>query len=190
MNNPTTTSPPDPTSSSRTVHLARRRVWLPLLAVVLVAAGAATYALTSSSTGGPTGDSPGMEVRAAAVMPFDVAATTHAFTETPDGGIEQITANNSNDTANTTAIREHLAKEAAAFAGGDYSDPAEIHGADMPGLTELEAGAYRIQVTYTEVPAGAQITLHSTDPAMVNAIHAWFMAQNSDHSMPGMGMGN
>lgn len=58
---------------------------------------------------------------------------------------------------------------------------------DMPGIKELEAGAARAQVTYTDLPDGAQITYSSTEPELVFAIHSWFDRQVTDHDMPGMG---
>jgi len=45
--------------------------------------------------------------------------------------------------------------EARKFQRGDYSDPAKLHGSDMPGLKELEEGASEIKVSYSEVPEGA-----------------------------------
>ena len=73
------------------------------------------------------------------------------------------------------------------FRTGNYSDPAKIHGMDMPGLAELEAGAARVDVAYTDVANGAQITYSSTEPGLVAALHSWFDRQTSDHGMPGMG---
>jgi hypothetical protein len=60
----------------------------------------------------------------------------------------------------------------------------------MPGLQELQAGAGRVQVRYEQVPTGARIIFSSTDAVLVAAVHTWFDAQNSDHHMPRMGMGN
>ena len=70
---------------------------------------------------------------------------------------------------------------------GTDTDPAKIHGMDMPGLKELQAGAARVDVTYANVPGGAQITYLSTEPALVSAVHSWFDRQVADHKMPGMG---
>ncbi len=191
MSSPTI-SPPEPVMTGRRRFRPR---WIVLTAVlVLLLAGTATLLALPLGQDAPSHDHPPshddpteMADRAARVMPFDLAMTTHAFTTTPDGGIQQVTADNPDDIANVTAIRDHLAREAAAFAAGNYRDPATIHGADMPGLDELEAGAPRVQVTYTDVPAGARITFRSTDPALVAAVHAWFARQNSDHGMPGTG---
>ena len=190
MSSPTI-GPPEPTTASHRRSRPRRIVLTAVL--VLLLAGTATLLALPLGQDPPPHDHPPshgsaeMADRATRVMPFDLATTTHAFTTTPDGGIQQVTADDPDDTANITAIRDHLAREAAAFAAGNYRDPATIHGADMPGLDELETGAPQVQVTYTEVPAGARITFRSTDPSLVAAVHAWFARQNSDHAMPGMG---
>jgi hypothetical protein len=128
-----------------------------------------------------------MNDRAAQVMPFDLARTTHTFTDTETGGVETVVANDAADNRNIELIRTHLNYEAAQFRTGNYSDPAKIHGMDMPGLKELEAGASRVNVRYRDAPAGAEVTYSSDEPALVDAIHAWFDRQRSDHSMPGMG---
>ncbi len=83
--------------------------------------------------------------------------------------------------------RAHLQTEAENFRRGEYSDPAKIHGMDMPGVNELEQGAARVTVVYARTPGGAQISYTSTEPTLISALHAWFGRQASDHSMPGMG---
>ncbi|AGU49104.1 hypothetical protein VAPA_1c20000 [Variovorax paradoxus B4] len=119
--------------------------------------------------------------KGASVMPFDLARTTHFFDDTPDGGVETITANDPKDVRQTALIRSHLAIEARRFARGDFSDPARIHGQDMAGLTDLAHAGDRLRVSYANVPAGARLTFASDDPAVVTAIHTWFAAQRSDH---------
>ena len=128
-----------------------------------------------------------MQERAAQVMPFDLNATTHTFTKTSQGGIQQIVANSACDQADIDLIRGHLRQEATRFANGEFTDPATIHGADMPGLKTLQAAGGRLTVTYAQVPAGAAITYTATEPDLINAIHTWFDAQTHEHSMPGMG---
>lgn len=133
------------------------------------------------------GDQAAMATRAAQVMPFDLSATTHTFTKTDVGGIELVLANDPSDSRNVELIRSHLQDEAAAFRRGNYSDPARIHGMDMPGLDELEAGASRVDVRYDPVIGGARITYSSSDAVLVAALHAWFDRQDVDHAMPDMG---
>jgi hypothetical protein len=118
----------------------------------------------------------------AEVMPFDLARSTHFFDDTRSGGIETITANNKHDTRQTALIRSHLATESKRFSHGDFSDPAKIHGKDMPGLAELANAGDKLHVQYRSLPAGASLTYASTDPDVIAAIHAWFAAQRSDHA--------
>lgn len=116
----------------------------------------------------------------ASVMPFDIGRTVHVFTPDPGGGVQSVLSRDG-DPAQVALIRSHLRKEAVAFARGDYADPAAIHGADMPGLKELQAGATRVRVAYEPVPGGARLRFSSRDPALVAALHRWFAAQLSDH---------
>ena len=69
----------------------------------------------------------------AQVMPFDLDATTHIFTDTDTGGIQDVVADDPTDVANIEMIEQHLAEEAAKFRTGDFSDPESIHGSTMPG---------------------------------------------------------
>ncbi|WP_280218504.1 hypothetical protein [Nocardia neocaledoniensis] len=119
--------------------------------------------------------------RGAAVMPFDLTATDHSFVPTPDGGRQAVTANDPADTTQTRLIRDHLTAEATKFSAGDFTDPAAIHGDQMPGLAELRDGASRVAVRYEELPHGAVLHYSSADPALVAALHRWFEAQSSDH---------
>ncbi len=119
--------------------------------------------------------------RGAQVMPFDLDKTTHVFREGSDGGRQTVRADDASDVNQVTLIRQHLREEQAAFARGDFSDPAKIHGEDMPGLAALRSGASRIKVAYSDLPDGAVLTYTTTDPALVEALHAWFRAQVSDH---------
>ena len=114
------------------------------------------------------------------VMPFDLERTTHTFTDLPDGGREVVISDDG-DPEQIALIRSHLEKEARKFASGDFSDPARIHGEEMPGLAELEAGAGRIEFRYEELPNGAAINYRTRDPALVAALHEWFAAQRGDH---------
>ena len=119
--------------------------------------------------------------RGAEVMPFDLDATTHVFTNTDDGGIQVVTADDPADQRQIDLIREHLTEERDNFARGDFDDPAQIHGHDMPGVAELAAGYADIAVTYAETPDGARLTYTTDDSQLVDAIHAWFDRQLADH---------
>jgi len=121
-------------------------------------------------------------LKGATVMPFDLVRTTHFFDDTPGGGIETITANDKKDARQIALIRSHLAQEARRFARGDFSDPAKIHGQDMPGLDALARAGDKLQVKYRNLPAGASLSYASADAAVIAAVHAWFAAQRSDHA--------
>lgn len=115
------------------------------------------------------------------VMPFDLDTTTHRFIPTDDGLLEEVVADDPGDASQISLIRQHLAAEAERFQAGDFSDPARIHGQDMPGLAELSAGAAKITISYVDLPAGASLTFRTTEPALVQALHDWGQAQVSDH---------
>jgi hypothetical protein len=166
-------------------HVQTRRWWIVGLAVLMTAAaGGAWYGLASNHH--ETSDAT-MAARAQQVMPFDLSRTTHTFTQTPQGGVEKVVANEPSDTRDRDLIRSHLQTEAENFRQGDYSDPAKIHGMGMPGVNELEQGAARVKVVYAQTPGGAQVTYTSTEPTLIAALHAWFDRQANDHSTPGMG---
>lgn len=115
------------------------------------------------------------------VMPFDLAKTTHIFQMTESGGVEKVVANDPMEKDQIMMIQQHLQHEAGAFQQGNYQDPASLHGADMPGLADLQSGAAHIKVSYSPLPAGAAITFETTDLHTLTAIHRWFGAQLSEH---------
>lgn len=115
------------------------------------------------------------------VMPFDLEATTHEFAPLPNGGLQTVTADNPADRQQIELIQSHLQEESIKFQRGDFSDPAKIHGEDMPGLDRLQAGASDIDVQYTPLANGGQIRYVTEKADLVSAIHDWFSAQRSDH---------
>lgn len=115
------------------------------------------------------------------VMPFDMSKTIHIFKMTESGGIERIVVRDTRFADQIPLIRRHLEHEARKFQRGDYSDPAKLHGSDMPGLKELEANASQISISYSELPKGAQITFKTKSLRLLTAIHRWFGAQLSEH---------
>ena len=55
-----------------------------------------------------------------------------------------------------------------------------LHGANMPGLKELQFGARRVKVSYSELADGAEIAFTTADPHLLTSIHRWFGAQLSE----------
>jgi hypothetical protein len=116
------------------------------------------------------------------VMPFSLPATTHVFTKTAQGGVQQVLAKDAADAVQVDLVRRHLQEIRAQFLRGDFSGPAHIHGATMPGLAQLQAaGPGRVAIAYRELPDGAELTYTTADAALVRALHQWFDAQLSDH---------
>ena len=121
--------------------------------------------------------------RGAHVMPFSLEQTTHIFSKTKKGGLQQVIAKDSSNIEQIKLIREHLSKISQEFIQGDFSDPAKIHGEGMPGLAELRtAQPGQIKIVYKELPNGAEIDYSTNDTKLVEAIHKWFDAQLSDHA--------
>lgn len=118
----------------------------------------------------------------AQVMPFKLSATTHIFSKTADGALQQVIARDTAGEAQIALIREHLREVAAAFSRGDFSAQTHVHGAQMPGLAKLKtAKPGDVKVAYEEIPHGAQITYSSSAASFVNALHEWVDAQLADH---------
>lgn len=151
----------------------RHRNWIRAVALLVLSLNSATVvAQTTQERVHEMSDS---------VMPFDVSETVHVFEMTESGGVQRVIARDPGDSEQVMLIREHLEHEAGRFADGDYSDPGTLHGEDMPGLEELQAGAARIEVSYAEIDAGAEIAFRTSDLQLVTAVHRWFGAQLSEH---------
>jgi hypothetical protein len=170
---------------SRPQHAQQRhtRVARRVVLVALVLSGL----LASTGVGGAPTRQEEVATRGAQVMPFDLAQTMHVFQPLEDGGRQTVTAKDPANSQQIALIQTHLQEEAAKFRQGDFSDPATIHGEDMPGLAALQAGARQIEIQYTPLPNGAQIQYTTQDPGLIMALHQWFAAQLSDHGHHAVG---
>jgi hypothetical protein len=155
-----------------TPHSRHGRPTAELIAAVMLLSGAALSAETPQAH---------VHDMAHSVMPFDMSRTIHVFRMTESGGVQSVTTKDPTDSDQIALIRQHLKHEADRFQHGDYANPATLHGADMPGLREVQAGAARIRVSYAVLPSGAQLTFETTDLHLLTAIHRWFGAQLSEH---------
>ena len=121
--------------------------------------------------------------RGSHVMPFDLEKTTHIFSKTDTGGIQQVVAQDKSDAEQIYLIRSHLSAITKEFKQGNFSNPEKIHGTTMPGLAELKAAkSGQINIVYKELPDGAEITYSTHIEKLKLAIHRWFDAQLSDHA--------
>jgi hypothetical protein len=143
--------------------------------------------LASTGVGAPPTRQEEVATRGAQVMPFDLEQTMHVFQPLADGGLQTVTAKDPSNSAQIALIQAHLKEEAEKFRQGDFSDPARIHGEDMPGLAALQAGARQIEIQYTPLPNGAQIRYATQEPALILALHQWFAAQLADHGHHAVG---
>jgi hypothetical protein len=126
-------------------------------------------------------------VRGAQVMPFDLERTIHVFQRLDDGGRQTVTVKDPANAQQIALIQSHLQHEANQFRRGDFSDPATIHGDDMPGLAELKIGFGQIDIRYTPLANGGEIRYATANPSLVAALHQWFGAQVSDHGRHAIG---
>ncbi|ASV97048.1 aspartate carbamoyltransferase [Paraburkholderia aromaticivorans] len=125
--------------------------------------------------------------RGAEVMPFSLQSTTHLFTKSANGGSQRVIAKNLSDEVQIRLIRTHLREIQAEFQHGDFSAPDRIHGADMPGLSQLRAAKPgQISIAYRDVDGGGELVFRSASGKLVSALHAWFDAQISDHGADAM----
>jgi hypothetical protein len=121
--------------------------------------------------------------RGSHVMPFDLEQTTHVFSKTEKGGLQQVIVKDPKNSEQIKLIRQHLSKISSEFKKGDFSNPAKIHGKEMPGLDVLRnTKPEQFKVDYKELPNGAEINYASDDKKVINAIHQFFDAQLSDHA--------
>lgn len=162
---------------------ARRALLLVAAAATVLSSGCADGAPPSTPTPTTVSSSRQAEIaqKGASVMPFDLERTTHRFTKTDTGGVQTVVADDPQDAAQITLIRQHLTEEAERFRRGDFTDPGRIHGNEMPGLDALRAHGGRITIDYTTTPDGARVTYTTGDTELRGALHHWFDAQVSDH---------
>ena len=128
-----------------------------------------------------------VEKQSERVMPFTMDESMHVFSPSVSGGTQTVLVHGG-DARQVALVRAHLRKEAAAFARGDFADPASIHGGRMPGLRVMHERASEIRVRYSDVPSGSRIAYAARAPAVIAAIHAWFEAQVHDHGSHAMSM--
>jgi len=145
---------------------------MPLVTVLVLLANANAFSETRQQL---------VHQRSPMVMPFAMSKTLHIFKMTESGGVLKVVARKPDEKEQIALIQQHLNHEAELFRKGDYSDPMKLHGKDMPGLKELQAGASRIKVTYSILPDGAKITFKTDDLHLLTALHRWFGAQLSEH---------
>jgi hypothetical protein len=157
------------------------------LVVILMTAGVAfpaaigTHRLPAWLQAGATASHDNLNHRGDTGMGFSQTATTHHFFLTSDGGIIQVTANDSKDNASIQSIRTHLGHIAKAFASGDFDIPMFVHDQVPPGVPEMKQWKSKIRYRFESVDAGGRVRIRTREPKAVEALHAFLRFQIVEH---------
>ena len=114
-------------------------------------------------------------------MGFSQTTTTHHFLLTADGGVIQVEANDSTDTATRDMIRMHLTHIAKAFAGGDFAIPMFVHDTTPPGVPVMKELKDKIRYKFEETPGGARVVIATADPDALAAVLQFLKFQIAEH---------
>ena len=79
-----------------------------------------------------------VQQRTQQVVPYALDQTKMTFTKTVHGGVQHVVVKSPDNTQQIKLIQENLLKMANDFRKGDFSVTEHIHGAIMPGLTQLK----------------------------------------------------
>jgi hypothetical protein len=123
----------------------------------------------------------GVEEHGDQAMGFPHDKTTHHFRLYPDGGAIEVTANDSEDSANTSAIRSHLAHIVTMFSNGNFSIPMFVHDQVPPGVLVMKEKRAGISYSFEELPRGGKVRIKTMDPDALKAVHDFLRFQIEDH---------
>ena len=112
------------------------------------------------------------------VEAFDPGAVNQAVTQTANGGIRRVVANESSDAKQIGLIRANLKALADRFGPGAFAGPAAQAGPAARSAAVLQfAAPEQLRAQYLEIRAGAEIRYSSDDPAIAAALRDWLAAQ-------------
>ena len=115
-------------------------------------------------------------------MGFSQTTTTHHFLLKPDGGIIAVSAKDKKDIPTRDQIRMHLAHIAKAFAEGDFDIPMFVHDQTPPGVPVMKRLAKEIHYKSHDTERGNEVTITSTSPEAIRAIHDFLVFQIRAHN--------
>jgi hypothetical protein len=110
-------------------------------------------------------------------MGFSQSATAHHFFLKVDGGVIQVQANDSADTARRDEIRMHLGHIARAFQNGDFEIPMFVHDTTPPGIPEMKRLQKDVRYTFEESASGGRVIVSSANRDAVAATHQFLRFQ-------------
>jgi hypothetical protein len=120
-----------------------------------------------------------MEERGEQGMGSSQTATTHHFLLKPNGGVIQVEANDSTDTASRDQITIHLGHIARAFQAGDFDIAMFGHDTIPPGVPDMKRLQNKIRYSFEDTASGGRVVISSTDKA---AFHAFLRFQIEQHT--------
>lgn len=126
-----------------------------------------------------------MQERGKMAMGVDQYTSTHHFDALPEGGRIELLQNDG-DSAEVARIRAHMREIAHAFANGDFSTPAAVHLRQVPGADVMAARRMAIHYEEHDLPRGAEVRMHTTDPEALRAIHRFMAFQRNEHHAGGV----
>jgi hypothetical protein len=109
-------------------------------------------------------------------------ATEHHFVLSKDGGSIHLGVTGEGQAAARDSVRTHLQAIARSFTEGDFSMPMRIHDQVPPGVEVMKERRSSIRYVYSESPRGGVVTLTTTDPQTLAAVHEFLRFQIRDHA--------
>lgn len=114
-------------------------------------------------------------------MGFSQDETVHHFRLTSDGGAIEVAVRDASDTKTRAEIRAHLAHIRRMFADGNFSIPMFVHDGVPPGAGIMKRRASAIRYGYEDLPTGGRVTISTTDPDALDAVHDFLRFQIVEH---------
>jgi hypothetical protein len=125
-----------------------------------------------------------LQQRGGMAMGVDQYASKHTFDVTADGGRIAL-QHDSDDSVAVAQIRAHMRLIQHAFAAGDFTTPAFVHGHEMPGTKTMAEKRSAIVYTYGDLPRGGEVRISTSDSTARRAIEEFLAAQRMEHHAGG-----
>lgn len=175
--------PITPKPTERQMHSRMLFVALVLIAPGSAHRASAQHAHADTDTASHDSAFAAMQERGRVIMGVDQHTSTHHFDDLPNGG-RIVLVRNMDDTAGAARIRQHLRSIATAFKAGDFSSPMLVHFKDVPGTRVMTAKQAVIDYSVRALDRGAELTIHTTDPDAIRAVHEFLAFQRTEHHAP------
>jgi len=125
-----------------------------------------------------------LQQRGGMAMGVDQYASKHTFDVTADGGRIALQSD-TDDSVAVAQIRAHMRLIQHAFAAGDFTTPAFVHGHEMPGTKTMAEKRSAIVYTYGDLPRGGEVRISTSDSTARKAIEEFLAAQRMEHHAGG-----